>query len=134
MKISAIAILACSLFFRANAQAQTNNQAFSESGTRPPTVSLKESKAHLLKAVPANYPPIANAAHVQGVVVLGIEVDKEGNVTTVVPLSGPEMLRATAMEAVKQYKYKPFLINGEPAVIRAPVQVRFVPGRSKSVE
>lgn len=84
--------------------------------------------------VPAVYPAIASAAHVDGVVVLGAEVNTAGNVTTVVILGGPEMLRASAVEAVKKYKYRPFLVNDMPAVVRTAVQVKFLYGHSKSVE
>src|SRR5690242_1084075 len=95
-------------------------QAAAPSGAgekRPPTVSMKEGKAHLVKHVAAVYPAIANAAHVAGDVVLGVEIDAEGNVTQVVALSGPEMLRGVAADAATQYKYRPFMVDGAPAVV-----------------
>lgn len=99
---------------------------------RPPTVSVKTSKDHLLKQVDAPYPPIAAAAHVVGTVVVGAEIDAIGNVREVVVLSGPEMLRAAAVDAVKQYKYRPFEVDGKPAAVRTAVQVEFRSGRAKS--
>ncbi|MBS1816249.1 MAG: energy transducer TonB [Acidobacteria bacterium] len=113
------------------------SQAAAPSGAvekRPPTVSMKEGKAHLVKHVAAVYPAIANLAHVAGDVVLGVQIDAEGNVTQVVVLSGPEMLRAAAVDAVKQYKYRPFMVDGAPAVVRTAVQVKFALMHPKSVE
>jgi TonB family protein len=98
----------------------------------PPTMTMKESKEHLIKEISVPTPPIALAAHMTGVVFVGAEVDPDGNVTTVVAISGPEMLKATAMDAVRQYKYRPFLIDGVPSTVRIGVQVTFYPGHTKS--
>lgn len=76
--------------------------------------------------VKAPQPPIATAAHVTGEVVVGAEINTSGDVTQVVVLSGPEMLRYAAVEAVKQYKYRPFVVNGETTTVRTAVQVIFV--------
>ena len=100
--------------------------------SRPPTVSVKEGKDHLVKRVDARTSPIALAAHVSGTVVIGAEIDATGRVTQVVALSGPELLRASAVDAVKQYEFRPFLIDGVPAVVRTAIQVRFDPGHTKS--
>jgi len=123
-----------SLVTRAQENTQSQQPSTSQKASRPPTVSVKEGKEHLVTRVAAIYPPIATAAHVEGVAVFGVEIDAQGNVTTVVPLGGPEMLRASAAAAVKQYKYRPFLIDGAPAFVRTAVQVKFVFGHSKSVE
>jgi periplasmic protein TonB len=101
---------------------------------QPPTIPMKEAKEHVVTRVDAPYPPIANMAHVSGVVTIGVEVDSEGNVTKVVPINGPAMLTNAAADAVKQYKFRPFEIDGKPAVVRTGVQVKFVLGHSKSSE
>lgn len=75
---------------------------------------------------------MATAAHVSGVVVLRVEIDTTGAVTKLVVISGPEMLRSAAVNAVKQYSYKPFLIEGVPSTVRTAVQVKFEPFHSKS--
>ena len=117
------------------AESQTTQESMGQgasSGSRPPTVSAKEGKEHLIKPVYAPYPPIARAAHVSGTVVVGAEIDTNGDVTQVVVLGGPHMLESAAVDAVKQYKYRPFLINGTPAVVRTAVQVTFSPGHMRS--
>lgn len=99
---------------------------------RPPTVSVKEAHDHLIHRVDVPFPAMATAAHVFGTVVVGAEIDAEGEVTQVVALGGPEMLRAAALEGVRQYTYRPFLINGVPSVVRTAVQVLFQPYHTKS--
>lgn len=62
--------------------------------------------------VPPVYPPIAKAAHVAGVVTLEITIDKTGHVRTAKTISGPPMLQGAAIDSVKQWVYKPFLVDG----------------------
>jgi protein TonB len=92
---------------------------------RPPTVSVKEAKEHFLTHPHATYSPIAKAAHVTGVVTLGVEIGLDGHVTQVVVLSGPEMLRAASADAVRKWVFKPFLQNGAPIVVLTAVQFSF---------
>ena len=130
----ALVLIAATPLFAQAQDNQPKQQASTLADSRPPTVSVKESKEHLVTRVDATYPPIAMAAHVSGVAVIGAEIDAAGNVTTVVPLSGPAMLRAAAADAVKQNKYRPFLVNGAPVVVRTAVQVTFVPGHTKGFQ
>jgi periplasmic protein TonB len=80
------------------------------------------------KTVPV-YPAIARAAGVQGVVVLQATVSKNGTVENLRVESGPAMLQQAAVEAVKQWRYKPFLLNGEPVEVETTVNVVFSLGR-----
>ena len=107
-------------------------QASPDTQAQPPTVSVKESTEHLLKKIDARTSPIAMVAHVSGVVVVGAEIDESGVVTQVVALSGPELLRASALDAVRHYTYRSFVINGKVTAVRTAVQVRFMPGAAKS--
>ena len=63
--------------------------------------------------------------HIQGVVVLSAIIDKEGNVANVQLISGHPLLAPAAIEAVKQWKYKPYLLNGTPVEVETQVQVNF---------
>ena len=76
----------------------------------------------ILKVDPV-YPEIANAAHVQGAVILHAIISKTGEVEKLDVISGPSMLTASAMEAARQWKYKPYLLNGEPMVVATTVSV-----------
>jgi protein TonB len=88
-------------------------------------VSSAVAQALLERKVSPTYPPDARQQHVQGVVVLKVETDKEGNVYDVELISGHPLLAPAAMEAVKQWKYRPFLLNGTPVEVETQVQVNF---------
>jgi protein TonB len=71
------------------------------------------------------YPPIAKAAHVSGAVVLHAVISKTGSIERLEVVSGPEMLRASALDAVRNWKYKPYLLNGDPTEVDTTVTVNF---------
>jgi TonB family protein len=71
------------------------------------------------------YPPIAKAAHVQGVVILHALISKTGEVENLQVISGPPMLVASAMDAVKKWTYKPYLLNGVPTEVETTINVNF---------
>ena len=79
----------------------------------------------LVRRVQPNYPPLARQARIQGVVVLQAQISKEGNIENLQLISGHPMLAPAAIEAVKQWKYKPYLLNGEPVEVETQVQVNF---------
>lgn len=71
------------------------------------------------------YPPEARDQHIQGVVVLAVKIDNEGNVYDVELISGHPLLADSAIDAVKQWKYRPYLLNGNPIEVETQVQVNF---------
>jgi len=79
----------------------------------------------LVRKVPPAYPPLARQARIQGVVVLQAQISKEGNIENLQLISGHPMLAPAAIEAVKQWKYRPYLLNGEPVEVDTQVQVNF---------
>jgi TonB family protein len=81
--------------------------------------------ASVVSQAPPVYPPIAKAAHVSGVVVLRALISKVGTVENLQVVSGPQMLRSSAMDAVKMWTYKPYLLNGEPVEVETTVNVNF---------
>ncbi len=85
--------------------------------------SLEQSKL-IYKVNPA-YPPLAVKAHVQGTVILEAVIDEEGGVSTLKVLSGHPLLLDAAIQAVKQWKYSPTIMNGEPVSVIATVTVVF---------
>ncbi len=88
-------------------------------------VSLGVSQGLLIRKVPPSYPPLARQARIQGVVILQAQISKEGNIQNLQLISGHPMLAPAAIEAVKQWKYKPYLLNGEPVEVDTQVQVNF---------
>lgn len=75
------------------------------------------------------YPAIAKAAGVQGAVSLQATISKNGMIENLRVVSGPAMLQQAAMDAVRQWRYKPFLLNGEPVEVQTTVNVVFSLGR-----
>ncbi|HSW40663.1 MAG TPA: energy transducer TonB, partial [Acidobacteriota bacterium] len=86
--------------------------------------NLQESR--LIRRVEPDYPEIARRARIQGDVVMQADIDEEGNVTNLRTLSGHQLLRDAAEKAVSQWKYSPYLLNGEPVPVIATVTVRFI--------
>jgi TonB family protein len=71
------------------------------------------------------YPPQAMAGHIQGEVVLHAVIDREGKISEVQVLSGDDMLAKSALEAVRQWRYKPMLVGGEPKEVDTTITVTF---------
>jgi protein TonB len=88
-------------------------------------VSSGVSTGLLVRKVPPTYPPLARQARIQGVVILQAQISKDGNIENLQLISGHPMLAPAAIEAVKQWKYRPYLLNGEPVEVDTQVQVNF---------
>jgi protein TonB len=73
----------------------------------------------------AAYPPLAKQARIQGVVVLEAIINKQGSVENLRVINGHPLLIQSALDAVKQWKYKPTLLNGEPVEVVTQVTVNF---------
>lgn len=102
------------------------------SESKAPTPVLQElhvsqgvSRGLLVKEVQPTYPAGALQLRIEGAVELLATVSKNGDVSVVKTLSGDPQLARAAAEAVKKWKYKPYLLNGEPVEIQTQVTVRF---------
>jgi protein TonB len=91
----------------------------------PTRVSAGVIAGNILVKTNPVYPPIAKAAHVSGTVVLHALISKSGTIDNLTVVSGPEMLRAAALDAVRTWRYKPYLLNGEPTEVDTTVTVNF---------
>jgi protein TonB len=93
---------------------------------RPPErVSTGVQESKLVHRVDPVYPELARRARVSGVVILEVTVDEEGNVADIRVLRGHPLLDEEAVRAVRQWKYSPTLLNGEPVPVIATVTVIF---------
>jgi protein TonB len=79
----------------------------------------------LIRRVNPAYPPLARQARIQGQVLLRAQISKEGSIENLQLISGHPMLVQSALDAVKQWKYKPYLLNGEPVEVDTEIQVNF---------
>lgn len=98
--------------------------AFLNASSQPPQViSPGKAAEHIRTKVPPKYPPDAKKARIQGTVVLKATINKEGQIEDVSVVSGPEELRQSSLDAVRQWTYEPFLINGEPTEVETTINV-----------
>jgi protein TonB len=88
-------------------------------------ISQGVSQGLLIKRVQPKYPSNALAVHAQGAVQIEATINKEGNVTNLKVLSGDSILARAAVEAVRQWRYKPYYLNGEPVEIQTQITINF---------
>jgi protein TonB len=81
--------------------------------------------ASLVRKVQPIYPQIARTAHVSGTVVLHAIIAKDGTIQELQYVSGPPLLMRAAMDAVREWRYKPTLLNGEPVEVDTTISVVF---------
>lgn len=109
------------------------------SGTRPVLPSLPPSPAHvfrksnmlegsLIRKVTPTYPPLARAARIQGEVVLFAVIGKAGTIDNLRVVSGHPMLVPAAIDAVRQWRYRPYILNSEPIEVETQITVNFLLG------
>jgi len=84
------------------------------------------AQGNLINQVRPVYPEPARAARIQGVVLLQTAIDKTGQVVGLSVLSGHPLLNDAAVEAVRQWRYQPILLNGQPVDVVTTVTVNFV--------
>lgn len=93
----------------------------------PIFVVYQQLAGHALSANPPNYPSSARFFRLEGNVVVEAVISPSGIVESVVPVSGPKMLQDAAVEAVKRWKYQPYLVAGQAVPVRTRVNFHFNP-------
>jgi periplasmic protein TonB len=83
------------------------------------------AEANLVYDVAPKYPPEAGRERIEGIVVLMAVIGKDGTVRDVRVESGLPVLAQAAIEAVKQWRYRPYLLNGEPVEIDSQITINF---------
>lgn len=94
---------------------------------KPVPMSTGVMRSNLVNGVPPVYPADARKNKLTGVVVLHILIAKDGSVAKVDVISGPDEFRQSAIDAVKQWKYKPTTLNGTPVQVLTQVNLNFHP-------
>jgi periplasmic protein TonB len=105
--------------------AESKPEPASETPAKPVHVPANVVAASVVSHPAPHYPPQARAGRVQGDVVLYAIIDKEGKVSQVRVLSGDDLLSPAAVEAVRQWTYKPLLVDGEPKEVDTTITVTF---------
>ena len=91
-------------------------------------VSQGVMTGNILSRPQPTYPAIAKSARIQGTVVLSATISKTGTIENLSVVSGPQMLTQSALDAVRNWRYKPYLLNGEPVEVKTTVSVNFTLG------
>lgn len=88
-------------------------------------ISGTVSQGLLLHQVVPVYPDQARARFIQGVVVLQAVIGKDGRIKSLQPVSGPTELRDSAVGAVQQWRYRPYILDGQPVEVQTTINVNF---------
>jgi TonB family protein len=98
-----------------------------DGSSTPPPKSIPPDviQRNIVSKVPPVYPTDAKKLGIQGKVALEVIIGKTGDVENLKVLSGPKELQQSALDAVRQWKYKPFLLNGDPIEVQSTVNVTY---------
>lgn len=133
----------CALLTPALAQTSSDSQSYSDSQTtsgsklgrlagkltyRKVEVPAGVMAGMLLQKTDPEYPPIAKAARIQGTVVLQASISKSGSVEDLHVVTGQALLQDAALSAVRTWRYRPYLVNGEPVKVQTTINVIFTLG------
>ncbi len=91
----------------------------------PAKESGEASEKRLIHRVEPEYPPEARAQHIQGSVVLDVQIGGDGAVRNIAVVEGDRMLADAAVQAVRQWRYQPFSVNGQPGEMQTRITIRF---------
>jgi len=93
-------------------------------------VPAQVAEANLIHDVAPQYPPEAGRERIEGIVVLTAAIAKDGTVRDVRVENGLPLLAQAAIDAVKQWRYKPYLLNGEPIEVDCHITINFTLSKS----
>jgi TonB family protein len=113
-------VLALSMHVDAASAASDENKPKT---TEPLKVSASEMAGNVVRKVPPIYPVAAKKARIQGTVELEAIIGKDGSVEHLEVVSGPKELQESSLDAVRQWTYKPFLLNGDPVEVKTTINV-----------
>lgn len=92
---------------------------------RAVSISAGVAQGMLIHKTTPVYPKFAQDAHVTGTVVMKATITKTGSIEAIQVLSGPKMLAPSAVDAVKTWKYKPYMLDGQPIAVETNITVVF---------
>jgi periplasmic protein TonB len=104
----------------------------SVAATKEPVGTLHVSKGvlqgMLITPIRPVYPAIAKAARVEGTVIVEAVISRTGTIESLHVVTGPQMLQGAAMDAIRQARYQPYRLNGEPTEVQTTITVNFKMG------
>jgi TonB family protein len=111
---------------KAEAPAKHETEGVGATRTKRVVLPAEVSMSLLIRpeAIPV-YSPLARQAHIEGEVVLDADISKEGSVDALRVISGHPLLISSAVNAVKEWRYKPYMLNGVPVAVNTRITVKF---------
>jgi TonB family protein len=119
-----------------NSNGSANGELPGELPVHPSRVTINGNTmaARVLAIVLPSYPKELQDARVSGTVILRAAIAKDGSVIELVPLSGPQQLWHITMDAVKQWRYQPTVVEGVPVEVSTTISINFTPGNAPRYE
>lgn len=93
--------------------------------SKPLNISQGVSAGNLLAPIRPEYPQMARITHTEGSVVVDAIISRSGTIESAHVLSGPPMLQGAALAAVRQARYRPFLLDGQPTEVQTTITINF---------
>jgi TonB family protein len=118
-----IATCASAVALSVHVHAASESHTSNTSATGPLRVPASTMAANVLIRVQPKYPEAAKAAKIQGTIVLEAIISKTGTVENLHIISGPDELQPSSLDAVRQWTYKPYLLNGDPVEVTTTIKV-----------
>jgi TonB family protein len=97
--------------------------------TKPVRLSHMEPGSLVHNVLPT-YPPPARQARIEGPVVLHAVISREGSIESLQVVSGHPFLARAALDAVRQWRYRPYVLNGQPVEVDTQITVNFTLGKN----
>ena len=131
---SSCLLIAITSFLAAPCWGQCDAGPGTDQKTDKGTIAVKQEQAeqNLIKKVAPIYPPLARQVRIQGKVKLQVVISKTGTVASASALGGHALLVQAAIDAVKQWRYEPFVADGQPVEATTEIEVPFFLGISDS--
>jgi protein TonB len=103
----------------------TGPASASSAPRQPLSISTGVMAGRLLAPIQPAYPPIARIAHAEGSVVIQAIISKTGRIESAHIVSGPPLLQSAALDAVREARYRPFLLNNQPTEVETTITIHF---------
>jgi len=102
-------------------------------GSKPVLIPEDTAAGMLIHKVDPEYPRIAKAARISGIVTLKATISKKGEILDLRVECGPAILQEPSLKAIRQWKYRPYLSHGEPVEVQTTIKVTFALGGKKKL-
>jgi TonB family protein len=101
---------------------------FKVTSSKPIELSSGVATGMLIQSTPPIYPPFARSTHVTGTVELHATITANGTIKDLRAVTGPVMLRQAAVDAVRNWRYKPYRLNNQPVEVETTIKIVFTLG------